>query len=79
MTHSVTPRKVIAALGGPSRASELIFGDAKKQNVVSNWLHASRNRIPAEARIMDVIEARTPYTRYQVRPDVYGPPPRKSA
>lgn len=76
---SPTAKEVIAALGGSGKAAELIYGDARRQNRVSNWLHPTRNKIPAEDAIMRVIEARTPYTRYDVRPDVYGAPAQRQA
>lgn len=71
----IPPKDVVDALGGPSRAAELLFGTTKRQPRVSNWLHPTRNQIPAEDAVMRVIEKYTPYTRYQVRPDVYGPQP----
>lgn len=72
-----TPKQVIEALGGSGRAAELLYGSAKRQNRVSNWLHPKRNKIPAEDSVMRVIEAHTPFTRYDVRPDVYGDAPAK--
>jgi len=66
---------VIRAMGGPTKAAILFFGDAKKQSRVSNWLLEDRD-IPADIKIMSVIEAHTNFTRYDVLPDVYGKAPR---
>lgn len=64
--------KAIEAAGGVTALARLL---KVRQSVVSNWL--IRGQVPAE-RCRDVEKAvKRTVTRYQLRPDVFGPGPER--
>lgn len=64
--------RAISIMGGPGQAAKKL---SVVQSAVSNWI--ARGRVPAE-RCISIEEATNGVvTRYELRPDIFGPAPAK--
>jgi DNA-binding transcriptional regulator YdaS (Cro superfamily) len=67
--------RAIAAVGGQSELARRI---GKTQGHISSWLRRE-GKVPAECALAVEGACEGAVTRYDLRPDIFGPPPSKRA
>jgi|TARA_R110000822_G_C15317873_1_gene493395 DNA-binding transcriptional regulator YdaS (Cro superfamily) len=66
--------KAITTVGGQGKLAGLI---GKRQGHIGNWLHRDK-KVPAEVCVAIETATGGEVTRYDLRPDVFGPPPKRT-